>query len=71
MEMFYALMQQHAALLSYADFFLWTAVLAFVCAIATWLFRKQAKHADRPLGVHGKAVEIFFWHRARRYQRAN
>jgi DHA2 family multidrug resistance protein len=52
MGMFYGLMQQQAALLSYVDVFRWTAVLAFCCAIATWLFRKQPKHAAPPPGVH-------------------
>ena len=43
---------QQAALLSYVDIFRWTAVLAFFCAVVTWLFRKQPKHAAPPPGAH-------------------
>jgi hypothetical protein len=49
---FYGLMQQQAAMLSYIDVFRWTAVLAFICAMATWLFRKQPKHMTPPPGAH-------------------
>ena len=48
----YGLMQQQAALLAYVDVFRWTAVLAFICAGAAWLFKKQPKHAAPPPGVH-------------------
>jgi DHA2 family multidrug resistance protein len=48
----YSLMQQQSALLAYIDVFRWTAVLAFVCAIATWLFKKPARHAAPPPGAH-------------------
>ncbi|MGA7342355.1 MAG: DHA2 family efflux MFS transporter permease subunit [Terracidiphilus sp.] len=48
----YGLMQQQAGLLAYIDVFRWTAVLAFICAIATWLFRKQPMHAAPPPGAH-------------------
>jgi MFS transporter, DHA2 family, multidrug resistance protein len=50
--MLYGLLQQQAVLLSYVDIFRWTAVLAFFCAAAAWLFKKQAKHAAPPPGVH-------------------
>jgi DHA2 family multidrug resistance protein len=48
----YGLMQQQAALLAYVDVFRWTAVLAIICAIATWLFRKPPKNAAPPPGAH-------------------
>ncbi|HEY1767002.1 MAG TPA: DHA2 family efflux MFS transporter permease subunit [Terracidiphilus sp.] len=48
----YQLLQQQASLLAYVDVFRWTAVLALICAIATWLFRKQDKHAVPPPGAH-------------------
>jgi MFS transporter, DHA2 family, multidrug resistance protein len=48
----YGLLQQQSALLSYVDLFRWTAVLAFFCALATWLFKKQPKHAAPPPGAH-------------------
>jgi MFS transporter, DHA2 family, multidrug resistance protein len=48
----YGLMQQQAAQLAYIDVFRWTAVLAVICAIATWLFGKPQKHAKMPEGMH-------------------
>jgi DHA2 family multidrug resistance protein len=48
----YGLMQQQSALLSYVDVFRWTAVLAFFCAGAVWMFKKPEKHAAPPPGVH-------------------
>jgi DHA2 family multidrug resistance protein len=48
----YGLMQQQSALLSYVDVFRWTAVLAFFCAGAVWLFKKPAKHLTPPPGAH-------------------
>jgi DHA2 family multidrug resistance protein len=48
----YGLMQQQSALLSYVDVFRWTAVLAFFCAGAVWLFKKPEKHAAPPAGIH-------------------
>jgi DHA2 family multidrug resistance protein len=48
----YGLMQQQSALLSYIDVFRWTAVLAFFCAGAVWLFQKPAKQAAPPPGAH-------------------
>ncbi|HET6207613.1 MAG TPA: DHA2 family efflux MFS transporter permease subunit [Terracidiphilus sp.] len=50
--MLYGLMQQQAALKAYVDVFRWTAVLAFFCAGAVWLFKKPIKHAGPPPGVH-------------------
>ena len=52
MGMLYGLMQQQSALLAYVDVFRWTAVLAFFCAGAVWLFKKPDKHAAPPPGVH-------------------
>ncbi|MDE3185905.1 MAG: DHA2 family efflux MFS transporter permease subunit [Acidobacteriota bacterium] len=48
----YDLMLQQAALLAYVDVFRWTALLAFFCAGAVWLFKKPIKHAAPPPGVH-------------------
>ncbi len=48
----YGLMQQQAALLAYVDVFRWTAILALICAAASWLFKKPPKHAALPPGVH-------------------
>jgi DHA2 family multidrug resistance protein len=44
----YGMMMQQSALLAYVDVFRWTAVLAFFCAGATWLFKKPTKHPDLP-----------------------
>lgn len=48
----YGQMQQQAALLAYVDIFRWTALLAFFCAGATWLFKKPRDHAKAPEGIH-------------------
>jgi len=48
----YGLMQQQSALMAYVDVFRWTAVLAFFCACAVWLFKKPAKNVAPPPGVH-------------------
>ena len=48
----YGLMEQQSALMAYVDVFRWTAVLAFFCAAAAWLFKKPASHAAPPPGVH-------------------
>ena len=48
----YGLMQQQSALLAYVDVFRWTALLAFFCAAAVWLFSKPQKHAAPPPGAH-------------------
>jgi DHA2 family multidrug resistance protein len=48
----YRLVEQQAALLAYVDIFRWTAVLAFFCAVATWLFKKQPRHSKAPEGMH-------------------
>jgi len=45
-------MEQQAALLAYVDVFRCTAVLALICACATWLFKKPAEHVTPPPGVH-------------------
>jgi len=50
--MMYGLMMQQSALMSYVDVFRWTALLAFFCAGATWLFKKPAKHMAPPPGAH-------------------
>ncbi len=52
MGMLYGLMEQQAALKAYVDVFRWTAVLAFLCAAAVWLFEKPAKHVEPPVGMH-------------------
>ncbi|MGP8251443.1 MAG: DHA2 family efflux MFS transporter permease subunit [Terracidiphilus sp.] len=48
----YGLMQQQAAQLAYIDIFRWTAVLAVICAICTWLFKKPPAHVKAPEGMH-------------------
>jgi DHA2 family multidrug resistance protein len=48
----YGLMEQQSALMAYVDVFRWTALLAFFCAAAAWLFKKPAKHVAPPPGVH-------------------
>ncbi len=48
----YGLLQRQSALLAYIDVFRWTALLAFFCAGAVWLFGKPPKHAAPPPGAH-------------------
>jgi DHA2 family multidrug resistance protein len=48
----YGMMEQQAALMAYVDVFRWTALLAFFCAAATWLFKKPRKLASLPPGPH-------------------
>ena len=52
MGLLYGLMQQQSALMAYVDIFRWTALLAFFCAAATWMFKKPIKHGPLPPGVH-------------------
>ncbi len=52
MGLLYGMMQQQSALMAYVDVFRWTAVLAFFCAAAVWLFKKPIKHAAPPPGAH-------------------
>ena len=52
MNLVYRMMQQQSALLAYVDVFRWTALLAFFCAGAVWLFRKPPRHAEPPPGAH-------------------
>ena len=40
------------AMKAYVDIFRWTALLAFFCAGAVWLFKKPAGHASPPPGAH-------------------
>ncbi len=48
----YGLMEQQSALMAYVDVFRWTALLAFFCAGAAWLFKKPTKPGGPPPGVH-------------------
>jgi DHA2 family multidrug resistance protein len=48
----YGLMEQQSALMAYVDVFRWTALLAFFCAAAAWLFKKPVKPAAPPPGMH-------------------
>jgi MFS transporter, DHA2 family, multidrug resistance protein len=48
----YGLMEQQAVLKAYVDVFRWTALLAFFCAGAVWLFKKPIKPVAPPPGVH-------------------
>jgi DHA2 family multidrug resistance protein len=52
MGLIYGLMEQQSALMAYVDVFRWTALLAFFCAAAAWLFKKPEKHPPLPPGVH-------------------
>jgi DHA2 family multidrug resistance protein len=52
MGLVYNLMLQQSALMAYVDVFRWTALLAFFCAFAVWLFRKPPKNAAPPPGAH-------------------
>ena len=47
----YGLMEQQSALMAYVDVFRWTALLAFFCAAAAWLFKKPEKHAAAARGA--------------------
>lgn len=48
----YGRMMQQAALLAYIDVFRWTAVLALICAAASWLFKKPPEHVKPVEGMH-------------------
>jgi DHA2 family multidrug resistance protein len=48
----YRLLEQQAAMLAYVDVFRWTAILALICAAATWFFKKPEKLAAPPPGAH-------------------
>jgi DHA2 family multidrug resistance protein len=48
----YRKLLQQSTLLAYGDIFRWTAVLAFFCVAATWLFKKPSTHAAPPPGAH-------------------
>jgi hypothetical protein len=37
---------------SYVDVFRWTALLAFFCAGAVWLFKKPEKNVEPLVGAH-------------------
>jgi MFS transporter, DHA2 family, multidrug resistance protein len=52
MGLTYRLLLQQSALAAYVDVFRWTAVLAFFCAAAVWLFKKPPKHAKMAEGMH-------------------
>jgi DHA2 family multidrug resistance protein len=48
----YKLMFQQSVLMAYVDVFRWTALLAFFCAGAVWLFKKPVGHTAPPPGAH-------------------
>jgi DHA2 family multidrug resistance protein len=52
MGLMYGLMEQQSALLAYVDVFRWTALLAFFCSAAAWLFKKPKRHVTPPPGAH-------------------
>ncbi len=52
MGFIYGLMQQQSVLMAYVDVFRWTALLAFFCAGAVWLFKKPIKPGGPPQGMH-------------------
>jgi DHA2 family multidrug resistance protein len=49
--MTYRQLEQQAMLLSFVDVFRWTALVAFLAAVAVWLFRKVTHHADGSVQV--------------------
>jgi DHA2 family multidrug resistance protein len=51
-DMLYGLMQQQATLKAYVDIFRWTALLAFFCSAAVWLFKKPVKRTAPLPGAH-------------------
>ncbi len=51
MELLYGSLLRQAALRSYVDVFRWTALLAFFCAGAVWLF-KRPEQMEAPPGAH-------------------
>ena len=48
----YGELLRQASLRAYVDVFRWTALLAFFCAGAVWLFKKPKKNAEPPVGAH-------------------
>lgn len=48
----YRQLEQQASLWAFVDVFRWTALLAFLCAVAVWLFRKVDPHKKAPAGAH-------------------
>jgi DHA2 family multidrug resistance protein len=52
MGLIYSMMEQQSALMAYVDVFRWTALLAFFCAGAVWLFKKPIKPGGPPEGMH-------------------
>lgn len=52
LDMIYRMLLRQAALMAYVDVFRWTALLAFVCAGAVWLFGKEPVHGKAPVGMH-------------------
>jgi DHA2 family multidrug resistance protein len=52
MGLLYGMMEQQAALKAYVDVFRWTALLAFFCAAAVWLFEKPVKPLAPNTSVH-------------------
>ena len=48
----YGQLMQQAAQLAYVDVFRWTAILAVVCAICSWLFKKPPEYVTAPEGMH-------------------
>jgi DHA2 family multidrug resistance protein len=52
MGMIYGELQRQSALMAYVDVFRWTALLAFVCAALSWMFREPTKQPGPPPPVH-------------------
>ena len=48
----YGQLIQQSAQLAYVDVFRWTAILALICAICSWLFKKPPAHVTVPEGMH-------------------
>lgn len=52
MGLMYGMLERQSALRAYVDVFRWTALLAFFCALAVWLFKKPPKGVKAPAGAH-------------------
>jgi DHA2 family multidrug resistance protein len=52
MGLIYRMMMQQSALMAYVDVFRWTALLAFFCAGAAWMFKRPPRNAALPPGMH-------------------
>jgi DHA2 family multidrug resistance protein len=52
MGLLYGELMRQSALLAYVDVFRWTALLAVLCAVLAWMFRKPTRQQGPPPPVH-------------------